>query len=252
LEDSNERIFEASIAAEMLRSAIAVHFATIVNDFICAEHDTLHVLVSPVIKAAVKTLRMVTAKLKAHAQALTDASSSAAGATTTISATTIATTTTAASATIESSAEEGCVDEGEANGDGEVVKKRRIDVAESKEKEGEEKERNEENEEEVDGGGKGYIQDVGAIDVKVEVGVSLEGTTDGSGEQLLKEDVAREWKRTFLGACRWFDVQQKKHLSVDNLEMILHSAMREISRSDISDAVSRVVTGDKFRYEGFL
>lgn len=251
LEDSNERIFEASIAAEMLRSAISVHFATIVTDFICAEHDTLHVLVSPVIKAAVKTLRMVTAKLKAHAQALADANA--------------ATLTNAAS---ESKSKEINDEDDDTYEEGKKRRRKEVtmtkketpapapapapvsapeDVSESK------------CEDETTGTDKVVsAEEADDSGAKMESVSGVEGVepsvVDGGDDTPtpMNEEAAREWKRTFWGACRWFDIQQKKYLSVDNLEMILHSSMREISRSDVTDAILRVANVDKFRYEAFL
>jgi hypothetical protein len=41
-EDRSERLFETSVAAELLQSMLSVNYANIVTDFILAEHPTLH------------------------------------------------------------------------------------------------------------------------------------------------------------------------------------------------------------------
>jgi hypothetical protein len=58
-DDSNERIFEASVAAEMLRSLISVSFAGVISDFVMAEHESLYNLADPRILGAVKKLREI-------------------------------------------------------------------------------------------------------------------------------------------------------------------------------------------------
>jgi hypothetical protein len=43
-EDRSERLFETSVAAELLRSMLSVNYANTVTDFILAEHPVLHTL----------------------------------------------------------------------------------------------------------------------------------------------------------------------------------------------------------------
>ena len=59
-DDSNERIFEVSAAAEILRSIISVSFAAVVADFVMAEHETLWAVVEPKVLRVVKKLREMT------------------------------------------------------------------------------------------------------------------------------------------------------------------------------------------------
>ena len=47
LEDSSERVFEASITAEMVKSAISVSYANTVTDFLLADYITLQHLADP-------------------------------------------------------------------------------------------------------------------------------------------------------------------------------------------------------------
>ena len=56
-DDSNERIFEASIAAELLRSLIAVDYADVITDFIMSEYANMTYCGDPRVYSAVKTLR---------------------------------------------------------------------------------------------------------------------------------------------------------------------------------------------------
>ena len=71
VDDSNERIFEVSAAAEILRSIISVSFAGVVADFIMAEHETLWAVVDPRVFRVVKKLREMTqtASVKAKSDA---------------------------------------------------------------------------------------------------------------------------------------------------------------------------------------
>ena len=46
-DDVNEKVFEASIAAEILRSVIAISHADIITDFIMAEHGNRKSNVNP-------------------------------------------------------------------------------------------------------------------------------------------------------------------------------------------------------------
>jgi hypothetical protein len=43
-EDRSERLFETSVAAELLRSILSVNYANTVTDFILAERPVLHTL----------------------------------------------------------------------------------------------------------------------------------------------------------------------------------------------------------------
>jgi hypothetical protein len=67
-DDVNERIFEVSLAAEMLRSALAVGFATLVADFVFAEHETLHAVADPRVVRAVRRLRAMSEASAAKAR----------------------------------------------------------------------------------------------------------------------------------------------------------------------------------------
>ena len=67
-DDSNERIFEVSAAAEILRSIISVSFAGVVADFVMAEHETLWSVVDPRVYRVVKKLREMTQMASAKAK----------------------------------------------------------------------------------------------------------------------------------------------------------------------------------------
>ena len=47
-------------------------------------------------------------------------------------------------------------------------------------------------------------------------------------EVKMNEVEAKEWRKYFLSACRWFDTDQEKFLRADHLQLILQSADREV------------------------
>ena len=46
------------------------------------------------------------------------------------------------------------------------------------------------------------------------------------GDEQMSEDAARDWRRAFVAACRWFDVEQLRFLKEDHLELILQASTR--------------------------
>ena len=52
---------------------------------------------------------------------------------------------------------------------------------------------------------------------------------DQDGSQIsMDESEAKEWRRYFISACRWFDLEQERYLRADHLQLILQSADREV------------------------
>ncbi len=91
-----------------------------------------------------------------------------------------------------------------------------------------------------------------------------------AGDEQMSEDAARDWRRAFVAACRWFDVEQLRFLKEDHLELILQAStrwvaepptstfcsnnlvVRDISRADLASAVQQACKDEKLRYEIYI
>ena len=57
----------------------------------------------------------------------------------------------------------------------------------------------------------------------------LEQKAESNEDEVKMDEVeAKEWRKYFLSACRWFDTDQEKFLRADHLQLILQSADREV------------------------
>ena len=65
-------------------------------------------------------------------------------------------------------------------------------------------------------------------DPEQEVGTQVEV----ENEVKMDEEEAKEWRKYFISACRWFDTDQEKFLRADHLQLILQSADREVRREE--------------------
>ena len=61
LDDSNERIFEASIAAEVLKNTVILSYCNVIADFLLATHPTLHYIADPRVLLSVRKLKRLSA-----------------------------------------------------------------------------------------------------------------------------------------------------------------------------------------------
>lgn len=273
-DDSNERIFEASIAAEVLKSIIAVSSATIIADFLLAEHKSLFYIADPRIVVAVKKLREITsaADAKAKTKNVAKAASIDSSSDSSKSVPDSTTPSAVASATAGSDEQVG-MEIAEENS--EVVVESITDDEPSASK----KMRLSDG----DGNGSDNDGDVVVVPAAVAVEGALESPESGAeskeaeyGDDIanndeeeeessnhvpsideipndMDEDEARQWRRSFVSACRWFDLDQERFLRADHLQVILFSAMRDISKSDlISMAWDVCAKEDKLRYETYI
>lgn len=198
-DDSSERAFEASLTAEILRSLLSVEFANIIADFIFAEHSDSPYLGDARVPSAVTSLRAIRKTLNAKVGAATK--------------------------------KEEVIKPAEEVVDHEC----KIDTAESEPKDindlgtstvedsivGEE-----------DASPRKNAPDDAAID-KPDSGDSepASGAADGEPADtdaglLMPESEAKEWRKAFVTACRWFDTEQLRFLRADHIESILHSSTR--------------------------
>ena len=217
LDDSSERIFEASVAAEMLQNLVAVQFSNIVTEFILAEHQNLSSLSDARVKGAVQKLREINERVKSVG----------------LSSTKIAKKT-------DNFVEDGEEEETSSNS---AAKRQKLTE-------------------------NSVLPDEPLVDSAAIITAAITDTsTENSSSQIIvvgeekhydsvapiiSELEARNWRRTFFSACRYFDDEQRKYIYVDHLELILHSSTHNISRSDISDACYKVCKENKFKYEAFI
>lgn len=226
-DDSNERAFEVSLTAEILRSLLSIDFANIITDFIFAEHSQSGYYGDMRVPVAVSTLRTMLRNLNAKV---------------------------------------GRSEKDQMKSDESVVKKP-IDTAlcESKEAENEieidiKVEEQEENMHENSAHSADakeleskeadvcdtYMTDEIVVkkEVITEIGTDVDAAVTTTEEavippeidtqtgddtdvnQLLPETEAKEWRKTFITACRWFDTEQLRFLRAEHLEHIIHTSTR--------------------------
>jgi len=268
-DDSNERIFEASVAAEMLRSLISVSFAGVISDFVMAEHESLYNQADPRILGAVKKLREISLNASIKAKKEAEAGLKAIAE----QEAKLAAELAAANPTEVKEETDGKVEEATPATDATTTKTESTDATKVEEvkveTDGKVEEVKVEGVVKVVEVVKEVVTEVVAVleakkenlEVKVEDLEIKEGNEeeeskrDGLGLMDAKE--ARGWRRYFVSACRWFDqdsdARSDKFLRADHLQLILQSAHREVSRADLSSAIWRVCKeNDRLRYETFV
>jgi hypothetical protein len=275
MDDSNERIFEVTVAAEMLRSIISVSFAAVVADFVLAEHETLCAVADPRICRVVRKLRELSqaATVKARSDAaarlqsiaeqesrllnkaapVADVPAATAGAAAEVEVTwsitgksaeaavsegEAATTDAAEGATVMEVDGEAAVKVEPSASDGDVEQPKVLE-----QKPGQEQAQSEQAQQEEAQGNQEPIQDAS----------HEEEAAAAVPEVAVSDAEALEWRAHFHAACRWFDTEQDKFLRADHLQLILQSSPREVSRADLSSAVWRVCKEqERLRYDSFI
>lgn len=248
-DDSNERIFEASITAELLRSLIAIDYADIITDFVMSEYTSLTYCGDPRVSSAVKTLRRMTKRSSAIGK-VHDGNRTVATVAT-VSAPAVAASTQSVEVETEESkeskvdssaaivaevsidnAETAINDDGEASAESAAVTAAVIaDSSEPLEAtdsaqpaDGDNGVDEPENKEEEHSESAAIT--AAGVAVAVVVAVTEEAADAENEDDYMSEPEAREYRRHFVNACRWFDIEQQRSLRQDHLELILYSSTR--------------------------
>ena len=65
--------------------------------------------------------------------------------------------------------------------------------------------------------------------VEIQEQNEFEQKVESNEDEVKMDEVeAKEWRKYFISACRWFDTDQEKFLRADHLQLILQSADREV------------------------
>ena len=278
VDDSNERIFEVTVAAEMLRNIISISFAAVVADFVMAEHETLCAVVDPRIYRVVRRLREMsqaaTAKAKndaaARLQSIAEQESKLMNkplpsANVPTAAAVGAAAETEVTWSLTGKSAEATVD-GDKGAKSDVVESATVmevdvDSVSNVEPPAGDGDRGQSNEpeqqpEQQEGEQLQQKHDQQAEDRQEpnqETRRLEEAAAAAVAAGAVSDAEALEWRAHFHAACRWFDTEQDKFLRADHLQLILQSSPREISRADLSSAVWRVCKEqERLRYDTFI
>eukprot|EP00428_Durinskia_dybowskii_P060710 CAMPEP_0170382124 /NCGR_PEP_ID=MMETSP0117_2-20130122/14777_1 /TAXON_ID=400756 /ORGANISM="Durinskia baltica, Strain CSIRO CS-38" /LENGTH=1404 /DNA_ID=CAMNT_0010637745 /DNA_START=85 /DNA_END=4299 /DNA_ORIENTATION=+ len=281
-DDRSERLFETSLAAEILKSMMSVSYANTITDFVLSENPALNSVCDLRVMEATSTLRRMLVLLKGKTtqqQAINTTKSdiTAASAKPNISN---GHSSQPFSPTITSSAD--ATDGGDVAVGGDSGNMDQVEEAVEVQKEEEEEKKEEEKEEEKDEQKEEEEEDLDEVEFHVDYQPSAniiqdfpdetqdntaadaicsatehkelfsEVDVDKCTEHALSDDEARNWRRRFVSAARWFDTTEELCLHYEHLKMILHSSNRYLSRADVEEALERVCKNDILRYETFI
>lgn len=262
-DDVNERIFEASLVGEIVKSLLAITYADVITDFIMAEHGAPSCCADPRVNEAVHVLRNMARKTLEQMQHTNGKNGSAdeieEGEEVDDER---AVETAAATSEVASDKKNSAADCEHVCGGADEEVPIAIAVAEDALKDAEK-------EDEHMAAAEPAPASEGKGDQRNDKDKSHDGH-DGNGKvdsnfsdptkaEPYEEEEAREWRRAFVTACRWFDVGQRRCLTNEHLELIMHSSTRDISRADLSAAASAACKGShvsphvkNLRYELYI
>jgi len=244
-DDCSERIFEASIAGEIVKSLLCTSNANIVADFLLANCPSLTYLADKRVLAATLKLREMAVSAKAKGSQNVTVAIVPPPIAAAVSAATVSDVD--AGEPVEMSTTPGLSGEEPVVAEAENIQSTEtVEIVKDGEKmteettmaspEGTGAETNEQT--------PMVIADGSVLDDAFK--------SDDAREDEMSEDIARMWRRRFLGACRWFDQRQDRSLFTEQLELILYASSRNISRIDVANCVSSAIKENKLRYEIFI